>query len=583
LFRKSYKATKLAAQWSRDYPVFGRLLHYVMDGESLEPYLSDWQKRAAVAERLGVRATRPKTLQQKLAERTPKKTASVKQNYVKEGKVAVYEIEKIPAHQFRFMPTELIDRIHRDGYYVTDTHDQAKLASVVIDANSEDIGLCNPVGPGLYKVYMSDGTFRECFLFEKCNPRYPEETGYFVLDKETRHGRFCDVKEIWVAGPSSDPKWQEKIPASNARIKESADHSWERHDGVWSLLITPAGIAWESNFLEAGEHAYYDESQESPVHCTSSSILGFRRMCEPGEDRYREGIPVICHKDTILRRYKQPRGEDRLQFGTRQLWLARLMENTVPVSIQKVQRAFSEYAIDDEMPEAKSAALESLMARHHLSLETAEMLLKEADTAFPRNILRYREKVAFSGPVPLDKFSVTWPKKETGTDGVTGLSVEQDLETEEPVEALRATKIPDERMMWPGMPDAETNSSMNTPVPNANDMSLASQAAQAGQKDFVSSQMLLSLLREIDNDDIIPKYVNTFEKACDTLGRLYMQLLWRTDTFEERFGKTQLKEFKEMLVSLFQQMGDFICYLRQRDIRPAPVLSLGATNISEEQ
>ena len=582
LFRRSYKATKLAAQWSRDYPVFGRLLDYVMDGEGLDPYLADWQKRAAVAEQLGVHTSAGKTLQQKLAERVAGKTASPK-SFTKEGTVAVYEMEKIPLHQFRFMPTALIDRIHRDGYYVSDTRDQAKLASVVTDADSEGIGLCNPVGPGLYKVSMSDGTFREYFLFQKCNPRYPEETGYYVLDKETKHGRFCDGKEIWVAGPSHDPKWLQKIPASNAKIKESADHQWERHDGVDSLLITPAGIAWESNFLAAGDHAYYDETQECPVHCTSSSVLGFRRMCDPGEDRYKEGIPVVCHKDTILRRYKQSRGGDRLQFGTRQLWLARLMEHTVPVSIQKVQRAFSEYAIDDELPEAKSAALESLMTRHHLAWETAEKLLKEADAVFPRTVRRYREKLAFSGPMPLDKFSVTWPKKETGTDGVTGLSVEQDLETEEPVEALRATKVPDERMTWPGMPDAETNSSMGTPAPNAGDLSLASQAAQSGQKDFVSSQMLLSLLREIDNDDLIPKYVNTFEKACDTLGRLYMQLLWRTDAFEERFGKTQLKEFKEMLVNLFGQMGDFICYLRQRDIRPAPVLSLGATNISEEQ
>jgi len=553
-----------------------------MDGEGLDPYLADWQKRAAVAEQLGVRAVAGKTFQQKLAERAIKKTASTR-GFKKAGTVAVYGMEKIPLHQYRFMPTALIDRIHTDGYYVSDTRDQAKLASVVTDADSEGIGLCNPVGPGLYKVYMSDGSFRECFLLEKCNPRYPEETGYYVLDKETKHGRSCDVRELWVAGPSSDPKWLAKIPASNATIKDSAEHRWDRHDGVDSLLITPAGIAWQSDFLEADDHAYFDEAQECPVHCTSSSVLGFRRMCDPGDDRYRDGIPVICHKDTILRRYKQPSGGDRLQFGTRQLWLARLMEHTVPISIQKVQRAFSEYAIDDELPEVKSAALESLMSGHHLAQETAEQLLKEADAAFPRNIRRYREKLAFSGPMPLDKYSVTWPKKEMGTDGVTGLSVEQELETEEPVEALRATKVPDERMTWPGMPDAETNSSMGTPVPNAGDLSLASQAAQSGQKDFVSSQMLLSLLREIDHDDIIPKYVNTFEKACDTLGRLYMQLLWRTDAFEERFGKTQLKEFKEMLVNLFQQMGDFICYLRQRDIRPAPVLSLGATNINEEQ
>ena len=259
------------------------------------------------------------------------------------------------------------------------------------------------------------------------------------------------------------------------------------------------------------------------------------------------------------------------------------MEGTLPVYVRKSHRALSEYAIDDEVPKSKSAALETLMVKHHISQDTAEALLQEADAAFPRSVSRLREKVAFSGLMPRDKYSVTFPEKDRSSDGVTGLPMEQQLETEEPVEALRATKVPDDRMLWPGTPDAWTNSSGTPPEPNTGDMSIASQAAQAGQKDFVSSQMLLSLLREIDNDNIIPKYITTFEKACDMLGRLYMQLFWRTDAFEERFGKTQLKEFKEMLINLFQQMGDFICYLRQRDIRPAPVLSLGATTINEEE
>jgi hypothetical protein len=578
LFRRSYKATKLASQWSHDYPVFGRLLNYAMDGASLDPFLNDWQKRAAVARQLGVVASAPKSLQQKLQDRFPQKTAAIR----KEGTVAVYGVDRIPAHQFRFMPTALIDRIHQDGYYVADARDQTKLASIVIDANSENIGLCNPVGPGRSKVYMADGTFQECFLFQEDRPGRSIDPRFIVVNKKTGCARTFPTREIWVSGPSSDPKWIDKIPESTAELRTGKDYDlWDRHRNVLSLLITPAGIAWVGKFVENGD-TFYEEDDGTTVNCTSHSLHGFKPMCAPGEDRYGcevnpQSIPVICHQGTILRRYKDPdrwhRGQsddEIMQLGTRQLWMARLMENTTPIRVRKVERAFSEYAIDDEMPKVKSAALETLMVKHNLSLGNADALIKEADIAFPRNITRYREKTAFSGEMPRDKYSVTFPQKETTTDGVTGLQIEQDLQTEEQVEALRATKVPDERMTWPGMPDAETNQSMGSPpAPNASDINLASQAAQSGQKDFVSSQMLLSLLREIDNDDIIPKYINTFEKSCDMLGRLYMQLLWRTDAFEERFGKTQLKEFKEMLVNLFQQMGDFICYLRQRDIRPA--------------
>jgi len=417
------------------------------------------------------------------------------------------------------------------------------------------------------------------------NPTSDEGARWIVLDKETKKMRSAGLREIWTTSRDSDPKWLDKLPASNGNVNAKGEHEYERHQGITSYLITPSGHAWEGRFLEEGDNAYFDEYADVPISLTSTTLSGFRSICSGKEDDYGYGsrrVPVIAPKDTILRRYKDDESGRHLSLGSRPLWMAMLLEGTLPVTVRKQEKAFGEYAIDDLPPHSKSGALETLMVRHHLSCEMAEQLLKEADAAGPRGITRMREKVAFSGKVPDDKLSVTFPKKERGMHGVTGLAIEQDLDTEERVEALRPTRTPDEKEMWPGLLDSETNSSGGgPPAPNQGDMNLAAQASQSGQKDFVSSQMMLSLLREIDNDDIIAKYVNTFEKACDTLGRLYMQLLWRTDAFEERFGRTQLKEFKEMLVNLFQQMGDFICYLRQRDIRPSPVLSLGATNIEE--
>ncbi len=581
LFQRSYKAVKLAERWSRDYPVFARLLDYVTDGEGLDAYRQVWEKKAEIARKLGVRAGTPKSLSQQLAERAVQKTAAP----VKDGSVIVRELDAIPLSHFRMMPTAWIDRVHRDGYDVADTRDPTKLASIVIDG--ADRGLANPVGPGLYKVFMADGTFGECFVLYKEEPTGDGERDpcHLVLDKDTKQTCTANLNEIWTSSRDPDPNWLEKLPASNTSLNEKAEHEYERHEGVDSYLVTPAGHAWEGRFLEEGDKAYFEERAEVPVSLTSGSLKGFRTLASrhDGDGCLIAYAPVIAPKDTILRRYKNSRGTGRpLALGSRPLWMAMLLEGTLPVKVQKREGPFAEYAIDDQAAQHKSAALESLVVRHHLSRESAERLLKEADTAYPRGITRLREKVAFSGPVPQDPHHVTFPQKERGRHDITGLDIEQDLDTEEPVEALRPTKIPDEKETWPGLWDSETNSSGSLPAPNGSDMNLAAQASQAGQKEFVSSQMLLSLLREIDNDDIIAKYVHTFEKACDTLGRLYMQLLWRIDAFEERFGKTQFKEFKEMLVALFQQMGDFICYLRQRDIRPSPVLSLGATNINEE-
>ena len=582
LFRESRQATKLAAFWSRKYPVFGRLLKYAMGEDDLTDYLRDWQQRADLAKKLGVTAGPQPTLRDKLASMIGAKTPVA----VKEGSVRVLGVEDIPRHQFRFMSLEQIDQIQRDGYSVRDTRDPAKLASIIRDEN--DRGLCNPVGPGLYQVFMADGSFRECFVLYRDNPmRHGDrESRWIVLDKKTKKSKTVALGEIWTTARDSDPKWMEKLPPSNGQVNLKGEYEYERHKEITSYLITPSGHAWEGRFLQESENAYYDEDSNIPVSLTSTTIKGFKSICSrSGNDGYSShNSPVIASRNTVLRRYRNEQGcDDRLALGSRPLWLAMLMEGTLPVTVQKQQRAFAEYAIDGEQAQEKKAALESLMVRYHLSQETADEMLKQADTAYPR-CARFRcEKIAFSGKVPDDKFSVTFPSKERGSHEVTGLGVEQDLDTEESIEALRPTREPDDREMWPGLLDAETNSSSGPPSPNQEDIQLAAQAARNGQKDFVSSQMLLSLLREIDNNDLIPKYINTFEKACDTLGRLYMQLLWRTDAFEERFGQTQLNEFKEMLVSLFQEMGDFICYLRQRDIRPAPVLSMSATNIEEKQ
>jgi hypothetical protein len=584
LFSSSRKATKLAEVWSKTFPVYGRLLNYVLDGKGIDGHLQLWEKKASLAKQLGVRPVSKPTLNEYIRSQIPKQAAAVP----KEEKVAVYPIDCIPKHQFRFMPTSLIDRIHRDGYYVADNRDQTKLASVV---DGQDHGISNPVGPGLYNVFLSDGTFKPFFIFYGdefsgwggycCEPSYHDSSAgerYVLLCPKTKRVRWEDRKDIWVSEKSPEKGWFDKIPASNAELHSGMDY-WDRHKDILSLLITPNGTVRSGKFEEVDENTYYDYDNQVSFSLLSSGTNNFREL------RNGRGglVQVIAPKGTILRRYDNKGDKNMIPLGSSELWLLRLMEGTSAVSLRKrVGTYHDEYFVDESPAESKEGALEHLMREHHLSQGTAEMLLKEADVAAPYPIRRLREKIAFSGEVPRDKLSVNFPQKEKGQHDITGLEVDQDLFTEEPVEALQTDHVPTEDEMWPGLMIADTDK-MNTapPAPNQRDLQLATQAAQSGQKDFVSSQMLMSLLREIDDDGIINKYITIFEKACDTLGRLYMQILWRTDAFEDRFGKTQLKEFREMLVSLFQQMGDFICYLRQRDIRPSPVLSLDAMNIDD--
>jgi hypothetical protein len=611
LFQRSRKATKLAELWCNKYPIYGRLMDYIRDGRGLNDHLTMWEKKAEVAKQLGIRPRVKPTLQEYLKSQMPKTAEAPKP-----GKVAVYLPEQIPLHQYRLLPTELIDKIHRDGYYVVDTRDQTKLASV--PAGGEG-GICNPVHPGLYHVFMSDGTFKPCFVLKDFNPDYdhvpvcsdssnnensysmhPQGGKYIVLCSKTGRHTHAYRGDIWVAERNPDEDWFSKLPESNTDLNTYDDlrgdprsclnrcdctsgpktlDSWDRHRDITSFLIAPSGVAYRGRIEKDGDNTYYDFSESLPINLFSDRMSGFKIVT--GEDHSRYDCKSKCvfgPKKAVLRRYKDIDDDKGLHLGNRVLWMTLLMEGTSSIKTQRYPGSFNEYIIDNTSTKSKTAALKYLMTEHFLSQKTAEAILQEADACYPKAVTTMREKVAFMGEMPRDKISVTFPNKEKTTHDVTGMEVEEDLNTEEPVEQLRATREPTDDDLWPGLLSSETDQINSAPAPNTEDMQLASQAAQAGQKDFVSSQMLMSLLREIDDDGIINKYIVTFEKACDTLGRLYMQVLWRTDAFEERFGRSQLKEFREMLVSLFQQMGDFICYLRQRDIRPSPVLTLDSAD-----
>jgi hypothetical protein len=399
------------------------------------------------------------------------------------------------------------------------------------------------------------------------------KTQYIVVAPDgTMVGDYVSISDIWVSQRDSSGDVLDNLPASY-----DGDESYSNK----YCLIAPNGEVYTSyNEIDEIKPNVYSNGHGSTFHCFKDGKGGFVPLDIEG-DRFggNETHHYSGPKTVAVREYA---GHSKYDLGTRSYWLALVMEGTIPVTVRKDNHAFGQYAIDDTIKDTKEASLELLMVKHKLNQPTAEMILKKADAACPYAVTVRRVKEAFSGQMAQDRLSVEFPEKERGWHDTTGMEVERNMEVEQPVDELEATHVPDEEEMYPGLLSPDTDRiGQKKPEPNSHDVQAAAEASQKGQKDFVSTRMLMSLLRELDNEDLIGKYITIFEKACDTLGRLYMQILWRTDAFEERFGKTQLKEFKEMVVGLFQDLGDFICYLRQRDIRPSPVLSLSASDISE--
>jgi hypothetical protein len=588
LFKQSSRATKLASAWCDTYPAYSRLLTSLLGISGVLPYQTEWQKRAELCNRLDVIAKAPPTLSEYLDSQKPKEAAAPEFT-----KVAVYKIDEIAEHQFMYMPEETISQIYKCGYYVADLRTE-KLAAVVESNGESDIA--NPSEPGLYDVFMADGTFKEAYVLRQSELDGTCENWFiYFADGSALYG-LDKVQNVWASSKYSKPNWFNKLKkAGHISHGDHDEPSFPSHSELqgsrMDLIVVPSGDALQGDFDAEGDNFIGQACGDKVLLiATGDADHGFRLASSglPSESkwggaRHTVTIPKSSYRLRVIKKYRDA------NLGTRAYWFELIRRGTVPVKIQKLNQESERYLVDEETHQDKSAALESLMIGHCLDQATAEMLLKEASNVYPRPLNRLRTKTAaFSGQLPQDDFSVVFPEKPRSSHSITRLPVEQEIETEEPVEAFRPGDDSDRQYKetYPGVlpPDEESFSHevSGPPEPNQGDIQSASQAAANGQKDFVSSRMLMSLLRELDDDSLIYKYITIFEKACDTLGRLYMQLLWRTDAFEERFGRTQLKEFREMIVNLFRDMGDFICYLRERDVRPAPVLSLGATDIETE-
>ena len=559
LFRLSAKATKTASQWCEEYPVFNRLLDYVLNGENIQDFQKEWEKRAALAKELGIVRVKKPTLQEGLTAAVKKEAAVPARAYV-----SVKTASEMPLEQFRFMSTEAVDRLHRRGYYVVDTRDQTKLAAVAESKGVKDIK--NPHLPGFYNVLMPDGSFKKCVVLHYWQPPgTPEsqnEVTHIVLDPGT--GQYADAKgsDIIVADEQPEGDWFAAVAKGSLPKKREprGDHGAIVASERKPMLVAPSGQGYASWLEETGEDTY--TNYDSRVFTVSGQI-GFKQVSARDNDVSRV---VAAQPSSKLVYY-----DDELVLGNLLHWEDLLYKNTIPLKVQKRDRQTGRYSIDG-MPEYdKSAALELLMTRHHLPEKTAEHILARADERAPVFVEFRRSKVAFSPSQ--ETIGVNFPTKAKSTDWLTGIDEEYPLETSERVDALMNPDPLAGRDFWPGTVDVE-DMDAPPPKPNARDIQLATQASESGQREFVSSQMLMSLLREVDDEGVISKYISVFEKACDALGRLYMQVLWRVDAFQERFGESQLKEFREMLLELFQRMGDFICYLRQRDVRPESRIAL---------
>jgi hypothetical protein len=85
--------------------------------------------------------------------------------------------------------------------------------------------------------------------------------------------------------------------------------------------------------------------------------------------------------------------------------------------------------------------------------------------------------------------------------------------------------------------------------------------------------MLGGLLRASNESSLVDRYLGDLMKALDRIGRIAFHFYWHQKSFEERYGKHDLPELEDTLLTTFEYLGDLILFLMKKTISPTPLES----------
>ena len=199
------------------------------------------------------------------------------------------------------------------------------------------------------------------------------------------------------------------------------------------------------------------------------------------------------------------------------------------------------------------SAMCKLVGRYGLSVDDAEVMLKEAQSAFKsRRLVKLGQLTGVSMPPPV------MTDQPVGTDPYTGQPIQQPYNEIQHGQTLVTHPFPD--------PNQQGFNIGGEAEVDAQAGQLAQQAAQAGQKQVFDHATIGGLAKLYDVGAVIDSYVPDLMKALDRLGRIVFLFYWKNEDFAERYGEGDLSEMEDALRGTFKGFGDLVLQLRQKAI-----------------
>jgi len=97
-------------------------------------------------------------------------------------------------------------------------------------------------------------------------------------------------------------------------------------------------------------------------------------------------------------------------------------------------------------------------------------------------------------------------------------------------------------------------------------------AARTGQKEVLDTSVLGGLVKTMDIDPVIEKYLADLVVGLDRIGRLLFMFYWHNEKFGERYGEEEMRELEDALRNTFKSVGDLVLFLKKKTVEPDAAL-----------
>lgn len=144
-------------------------------------------------------------------------------------------------------------------------------------------------------------------------------------------------------------------------------------------------------------------------------------------------------------------------------------------------------------------------------------------------------------------------------DNISGYDSELGAVTQEPQSASTPVDLP----MAEGQAIRDRDPKLDHRVIGA-----AIQASRSGQKEVMDTGVMGSLVKAMDTDSIVDKYLEDLIVGEDRIGRILFMFYWHNDKFSDRYGDHEMKELEDTLRNTFTGVGDLILFLKKKEIAP---------------